>query len=419
MEGIYGCLILAPALFAGRMPRQRYVKIGSVRKLPGEAFVGKTHYHFDLIFANLFFGADFSFYVSLTRNWLDFEQIFMLQVLSAALFFIPFALFSRGAFRLGWRDAGKILLVSLLVVYGWMYLLLKGASVTSPIDASVIATLGPAITLLLDHLLHPHRYLPGRAVGIVISLLGAGILLFNQGFELTRGSQAEGNLFVLLAVVAIAANTVLIKPQLERHGTLVVMGWYYIIGLAVTAPFFWRYVDHTDFLRLPLGAQAELAYILVLGTVLPMYLLYRGTEKLTAVHTALYRYIQPLAAGVLAVTRGQAHFNAVNLTAAGCIFTGVILVAVGYHYSLHHPRRRHARRDSSAEVPSSGSAAAIASPSSTLTSSLSSGSPLAAPGSSFSPLRHPDLPPLRSDGRLPLYSAVRCSRHSSGTGCEH
>ena len=396
----------------------------------------KTHYHLDLIFANLFFGANFSFYVSLTRNWLDFEQIFMLQILSAALFFIPFALFSRGAFRLGWRDAGKILLVSLLVVYGWMYLLLKGASATSPIDASVIATLGPAITLLLDHLLHPHRYLPGRAVGIVISLLGAGILLFNQGFELTRGSQAEGNLFVLLAVVAIAANTVLIKPQLERHGTLVVMGWYYIIGLAVTAPFFWRYVDHTDFLRLPLGAQAELAYILILGTVLPMYLLYRGAEKLTALHTAIYRYIQPLSAGLLAVTRGQAHFNAVNLTAAGCIFTGVILVAVGYRYSL-----RHRRRNSSAEAPSAGSAAAKASPLSASGSSLSasssplsapgsplsapgsslaaSGLPLSAPGSPLSPLPHPDLPPLRSDGRLPLYSAVSRSRHSSGTGREH
>ena len=389
----------------------------------------KTHYHLDLIFANLFFGANFSFYVSLTRNWLDFEQIFMLQILSAALFFIPFALFSRGAFRLGWRDAGKILLVSLLVVYGWMYLLLKGASATSPIDASVIATLGPAITLLLDHLLHPHRYLPGRAVGIAISLLGAGILLFNQSFELTRGSQAEGNLFVLLAVVAIAANTVLIKPQLERHGTLVVMGWYYIIGLAVTAPFFWRYVDHTDFLRLPLGAQAELAYILILGTVLPMYLLYRGAEKLTALHTAIYRYIQPLSAGLLAVTRGQAHFNAVNLTAAGCIFTGVILVAVGYRYSL-----RHRRRNSSAEAPSAGSAAAKASSLSASGSSLSAsgsslsasgsslsapGSSLSAPGSPLSPLRHPDLPPLRSDGRLPLYSAVSRSRHSSGTGREH
>ena len=99
---------------------------------------------------------------------------------------------------------------------------------------------------------------------------------------------------VLVAVVAIAINTVIIKPQLERLGTLVVMGWYYIIGLAVTAPFFWKYIAHTQFLKLPLQAQAELAYILILGTVLPMYLLYRGTEKLTSVHTALYRYIQPV-----------------------------------------------------------------------------------------------------------------------------
>lgn len=39
----------------------------------------------------------------------------------------------------------------------------------------------------------------------------------------------------------------------------------------MTAPFFWKYIDHTQFLHLPLQAQAELAYILILGTVLPMY----------------------------------------------------------------------------------------------------------------------------------------------------
>ncbi len=372
--------------------------------------MGKTHYHLDLIFANLFFGANFSFYVSLTGNYLDFQQIFMLQVFSAALFFIPFALFSRYSYRLTWRDAGKIVLVTLLVVYGWMYLLLWGSSYTTPIDASVIATLGPAFTLIMDHLLHPHRYLPGRLVGVLAALIGAGILLFNEGFELTHGSRAEGNLFVLLAVVAIAINTVLIKPQLERLGTLVVMGWYYIIGLAVTAPFFWKYIDHTDFLRLPLSAQAELAYILILGTVLPMYLLYRGTEKLTSVHTALYRYIQPVAAGLLAVTRGQAHFNAVNLTAAGFIFTGVILVVVGYRLSLH--RLRRPRRLSSPSSPS-------------LSPSPDSGHPASTTGlpDSGTPLQpntpRGDLPPLRSDGRLPLYSARSRSRQASGTGRLH
>ena len=390
----------------------------------------KTHYHLDLIFANLFFGANFSFYVSLTRNYLDFQQIFLLQVLSAALFFIPFALFSRYSYRITWRDAGKILLVTLLIVYGWMYMLLWGSSYTTPIDASVIATLGPAFTLIMDHLLHPHKYLPGRLVGVLAALIGAGILLFNEGFELTHGSRAEGNLFVLLAVVAIAINTVLIKPQLERLGTLVVMGWYYIIGLAVTAPFFWKYIAHTDFLLLPLQAQAELAYILILGTVLPMYLLYRGTEKLTSVHTALYRYIQPVAAGLLAVTRGQAHFNAENLTAAGFIFTGVILVVAGYRSTLHRglPRLRKAGswsvppHSSNPLNPSTSSSSSLAS-SSPSSSSASSASSIPSSSSSASsiPSSSPSSSsPSPSSSLTPSgQSAESLSRHSSGTGQPH
>ena len=55
------------------------------------------------------------------------------------------------------------------------------------------------------------------------------------------GSRGLGNALELVAVVAIAVNTVIIKPQLQRYGTLVVMGWYYIIGLLITAPFFWKY----------------------------------------------------------------------------------------------------------------------------------------------------------------------------------
>lgn len=218
--------------------------------------MSKTRYNLDLVFANVFFGANFSFYVSLTRNYLDFQQIFMLQVLSAAVFFIPFALFSRYSYRITWRDAGNILIVTLLIVYGWMYMLLWGASYTTPIDASVIATLGPAFTLIMDHLMHPRKYIGTRVVGVVCALVGAGILILGDGFSLTHGSRAQGNLFVLAAVVAIAVNTVIIKPQLEKLGTLVVMGWYYIIGLAITAPFFWKYIDHVPFLRLPLFAQA-------------------------------------------------------------------------------------------------------------------------------------------------------------------
>ena len=297
--------------------------------MPQVAVMGKIQYNWDLICANLLFGANFSFFVSLTRYYLDFRQIFMLQILASAMFFVPFAIFSKRSYRITWQDFGHILIVSLLIVYGWMFMLLWGASYTNPIDASTISTLGPVLTLVFARVLTRAAIVPARLAGVVCAFIGAGILLFDNGFVFTHGSSNYGNALVLVAVVASGINTVIIKPQLERLGTLVVMGWYYIIGLGITAPFFWKYVDHTAFLRLPMPALAELLSILLLGTVLPMYLLYRGAEKLTSVHTALYRYLQPVVATTLALVRHQEKIDRANIVAAAFIFVGIIFVVFG------------------------------------------------------------------------------------------
>lgn len=313
--------------------------------------MSKGHYHWDLIAANLLFGANFSCYVALINHYLSFQQLFIWQVVAAALFFVPSALFSPRTYRLSIRDAVHILLVSVLVIYGWMYMLLWGSSYTSPIDAAIIATLGPAFTLLIDRLLHRNTpFNRSQLIGVGCISIGAWLLIFDKGFVLIHGSRGYGNLLVLCAVVAIAANTVLIKPQLERLGTRVVMGWYYFFGLLLTLPFFHDRLDLPQLGALPLAALGELAYVLLLGTVWPMWLLYRGTEHLTATHTALYRYIQPLSAGALALYRHQAQFDATNITALVAIFVGIILTVVGYREGLRAlseslaPRRLRRRR---------------------------------------------------------------------------
>ena len=52
--------------------------------------------------------------------------------------------------------------------------------------------------------------------------------------------------------------------------------------------------------------------------------------------TALYRYIQPVIAGILALVRGQAVFDAANIVALAFIFAGVVLVVIGYKYYVRH-----------------------------------------------------------------------------------
>ena len=283
-----------------------------------------------LVASNILFGANFSFYVSLTEYYLSFQQIFMLQVAVAAAFFIPFALFSRRSYRITVEDFGTIFIVALLVIYGWMYMLLWGASKTSPIDASTIATLGPVFTLIVAHIVAPQRVSKVKALGTIVAMSGALVLLMDRGKNLLgTADEAFGNALVLCAVVAIAANTVLIRSQLRRYGELTIMGWYYIIGFVMAAPFFWSEIAGINPLRLPLIPLLELLYVIFLGTVLPMWLLYVGSSHLTALHTALYRYLQPVVAAGLSLLRGQNIIDRTNIIGAALIFTGVVFVVAG------------------------------------------------------------------------------------------
>ena len=307
--------------------------------------MGKIRYNWDLIAANLLFGANFSIFGSLMGRWLSFQQLFQLQIVAGALFFVPAALLSPRTYRITGKDLRSILLVSLLVIYGWMFFLLWGMSYTNPIDGAIIATLGPAFTLIIDEVLHRNQRLNfSRWIGIVATFAGAWLLIFDKGFVLVHGSRGWGNLLILIAVAAIATNTVLIKPTLERLGSRVVMGWYYFIGLAITWPLFGDQISTSLLAGLPAIAKIELAYILLFGTVWPMWLLYRGAEHLTATHTALYRYIQPLIAGTLAHLRHQAQFDRTNLTALVLIFLGILLTVIGYRRSVQAIRESLAPR---------------------------------------------------------------------------
>ncbi|MBQ9962775.1 MAG: EamA family transporter, partial [Alistipes sp.] len=79
----------------------------------------------------------------------------------------------------------------------------------------------------------------------------------------------------------------------------------------------------------PLIPLLELLYVIFLGTVLPMWLLYVGSSHLTALHTALYRYLQPVVAAGLSLLRGQNIIDRTNIIGAALIFTGVVFVVAG------------------------------------------------------------------------------------------
>ena len=289
--------------------------------------MGALSYNIALAAANILFGISFSVYVSLLRGAMLPEQLFSLQLLFSTIVCLPFAISRPNFLRLSLNDFGSIFIVALLVIFGWWYMLIEGASYTNPIDASTLSTIGPIFTLLTAIIVEGRRANKGESTGVIVALLGVAIILVRRGRELVvDNGEGYGNALVLCAVVAIAINTVLITPVLRRHGTMVVMGWYYIIGTLLAMPMLWRTLPSIAEISFSTLDYIEIGYILVLGSTLPIYMLYVGSEHLTPLHAALYRYLQPILATSLAIWRGQSEIDRTNIVGAVLIFLGMLVV---------------------------------------------------------------------------------------------
>lgn len=296
--------------------------------------MGALRHHIALAVSNILFGISFSVYVSLLQGVISQSQLFVLQLLFPMFIFTPLAMSHRGFFRLSLDDFGSIFIVALLVVFGWWYLLMEGASYTNPIDASTIATIGPIFTLMTSFIVQSRRATKGEMLGIIVAIVGVVAILVDRGrMLLGEVGEAYGNALVLCAVVAIAVNTVLITPVLRRCGTVVVMGWYYLIGTVLSLPLIVAELPKISISDFTHSQLVEMGYILLFGSALPMYLLYKSSEHLTAMHNAIYRYIQPIVATIVAVSRGQTIIDRTNIVGAVLIFLGMLCVI------LSTPRR--------------------------------------------------------------------------------
>jgi drug/metabolite transporter (DMT)-like permease len=284
-------------------------------------------YNIALAASNILFGISFSAYVSLLRGATTPSMLFALQLLFSAIIFAPFALRRHNIGQLSLNDFGTIFIVALLVIFGWWYLLIEGAHHTNPVDASTIATIGPIFTLVVATIADTRHTSRGEIAGILTAIAGALVLLIDRGASLlSNRGEGYGNTLVLCATFASATNTLLITPVLRHHNAAMVMGWYYIIGSLLASPLIAHELRNIDTLHLTPVEWCEVGYILLLGSALPTLLLYVGSKHLTPIHTALYRYLQPIVATIVAVARNQTKIDRTNIVGAALIFVGMLCV---------------------------------------------------------------------------------------------
>ncbi len=285
--------------------------------------------HLLLLACNMIWAMDFPFYHLLLPHYLHPTALLAITLsVTALLSLLP--LTRERAERVDPRDVPKFVGAALLIGVLRKGFLMFGLSRTSPIDGSIIDTLGPLLVLILSVAVGIDRFTKLKVVGLTLGLTGAVAVILWGGSASHVSSGVWGNLLIVGGVAATAIYSVWFKKLLEKYRVTTVLMWIYCIAAFVTLPFGIGPALHTDFSAWDARAVWSFLFVLCFLTYLPNWLFNRALQGVSPEVTGIYNYLQPVAAIAVSVAMGLDRLHWDTLFFALLIFAGIGMVIASY-----------------------------------------------------------------------------------------
>ncbi|MBQ2247179.1 MAG: DMT family transporter [Tidjanibacter sp.] len=282
-----------------------------------------------LVGCNLLWAADYPLYHILLPDYLSPVVLLSAALLSTALFALIPAI-RGGVERVERKDIPTLIVAALLLGVIHKGSLMMGLSLTSPVDGSIINTIGPLVVLLLSVIIGQDRFSPTKLVGLFVGLSGAVALILMGADSSKVVSSIEGDLFVVSAVVSTALYTVFLKRLLAKYNVATVLLWVYVIAALILLPFGLHGALHTDFGAWSHRAVVSFVIIMCLLTYLPNFLYNFALRHIEPFRTSIFSYLQPVAAIALSVAMRLDTINLKTLLCALLVFVGIGIVLWSY-----------------------------------------------------------------------------------------
>lgn len=206
---------------------------------------------------------------------------------------------------------------------------LLGIQRTSPIDASIICTIVPIITMIISYFYLKEPLSKQKIGGVTLGAIGALslIILTHKGFS-GEGSSLLGNLFIICSSLFYSSFFVFSRGISQKYHSITIMKWMFLISLIVITPFSFKDFSSSPIFYEPFNWSSflPLAYILIGATFIPYLLLPIAQKYIRPTTMSMYNYVQPLFATLFGIYLGQGELTIGKVLCAILIFTGVFLV---------------------------------------------------------------------------------------------
>jgi len=252
-------------------------------------------------------------------------NLMLCRLIGAAIVFAVIQRSLRPLWLMPKRDLLWLTLCSLVGVVGNQFIYLRGLSLTTVINTTLLSTTIPVFTLFVSILLGHDRLSLRRLAGISLAA-GGVIYLVNPARADVSAHTTLGNLMVACSSLLYAIYIVISKDLFERYGALNVITWIFVVGSIVTIPAGVYSLGSAHVYTLGPTVWLTILFVILFPTVVAYYLNAWALTRVTPSTVAIYIYMQPLFAfGVAPFLLGE-KWNWRTVVAAVFIFSGVALV---------------------------------------------------------------------------------------------
>ncbi len=283
--------------------------------------------HLALLTANIIYGANYSIMKEVMPAYIQPFAFVLMRVGSALfLFWIVSSLFVKE--KIDKSDFPRIALLGFFGVALNQLLFLKGLSLTSPINASIIMVSNPIIVLLAAAVVLNEKISLSKIAGITLGIAGALLLLlFNKTFSL--GSETiAGDILILINSASWAIYIILVKPLLKKYNTFTIVKWVFLFGFIYVLPFGFSEFKQINWTAMPSNIWWDILFVVLASTFFAYILNTYALRALSPAVVSIYIYLQPFLAALIAVFYyHNDELDIRKIISGGLIIAGVYLVS--------------------------------------------------------------------------------------------
>ena len=283
--------------------------------------------HISLFFANLIYALNYTFAKDVMPDFIQPSGFILLRVLGAVILFsISYFVFVRE--KVQTKDLIHLAICGVFGVAINQLLFFEGLNLTTPINAAIILTTNPVLVMIISFLILKENITLRKGLGVTLGIIGASILILNDGNFSGNANFMLGNLFVFINALSYGLYLVFVKPLMQKYHPITVMFYVFAFGLLYVLPFGYHELSVVNFSSLPLKIIWEVLFVVVCTTFIAYLLNSVALQKLNPSTVSIYIYLQPVLASVFAILVGSDALDMNKIIAASIIFIGVYLVSV-------------------------------------------------------------------------------------------